>query len=197
MKLEIVDFNNYKKAIKIQREIFPNEDGTLNILASLDRDLFMKLTGMYYDDDNVKYYIAYINDEQIGITGIYQYQDDEAWLGWFGILPKHRNNGYGKILLNETMKQAKKLGCKTMRLYTDKKENNIAIRLYEKLGFLGEKYSAEELEYDCWIYSKNLYESRVELWNNKKLNLSYQSELDHIDEEKSKEIFNMYESIRK
>lgn len=51
MTIELVDFNNYKKAIKIQNEIFPNEDGTLNILASLDRELFMKKTGMFYEDE--------------------------------------------------------------------------------------------------------------------------------------------------
>ena len=40
MDLKKVDFNNYEIAIKIQKEIFPNEDGTLNILASLDRNIF-------------------------------------------------------------------------------------------------------------------------------------------------------------
>ena len=30
MEIKIVDFSNYKDAIKIQHEIFPNEDGTLN-----------------------------------------------------------------------------------------------------------------------------------------------------------------------
>lgn len=127
MTIELVDFNNYKIAIKIQNEIFPNEDGTLNILASLDRELFMKKTGMFYEDDNVKYYIAYINNEAIGITGIYHYQKDEAWLAWFGVLPKHN----------------------------------------------------------------------VKLWNNKKLNLLYQAELDHIDRQKTKEILKIYDEITK
>jgi hypothetical protein len=68
--LKIVDFSNYKTAIKIQREIFPNEDGTINILASLDRDLFIKTTGVFYVDDDVKYYLAYNNEEIVGITGL-------------------------------------------------------------------------------------------------------------------------------
>lgn len=42
MKFILVDFTNYKKAIEIQNKIFPKEDGTINILASLDRDLFKK-----------------------------------------------------------------------------------------------------------------------------------------------------------
>ena len=133
----------------------------------------MKTTGIYYDDDDIKYYIAYIDDQEVGITGIYRYQKDEAWLGWFGILPKYRKKGYGKMLLEETMKLAEKLGYKTMRLYTDKKENDKAIKLYEKSGFVGEKYLAEKLSYDCWIYSKSLYNDKAKLWNDKNLNLSY------------------------
>ena len=76
MIIKLVDFNNYEEAIKIQNEIFPHEDGTINILASLDRDLFMKKTEIFYEDDNVKYYIAYINNESVGITGIYQESPD-------------------------------------------------------------------------------------------------------------------------
>ena len=44
MEFVLVDFTNYKKAIEIQNIIFPNEDGTINILASLDRELFIKKT---------------------------------------------------------------------------------------------------------------------------------------------------------
>ena len=52
MDLTIVNFNNYKKAIKIQ--------------------------------------------------------NDEAWLAWFGILPKYRHKGYGKKLLEKTINLAQK-----------------------------------------------------------------------------------------
>lgn len=193
MNLDIVDFNNYKVAIQIQQEIFPQEDGRLNILASLDRNLFMKLSGLYYPDDNVKYYIASIENTPIGITGLYYENDKQVWLAWFGILPNHRGKGYGKILLEETMHLAKKRGFRELRLYTDKVDNSEAIKLYEKLGFVGEKYLAETLPYDCWIYSKNLYGENTELWNNKNLELSYQSDLEHIDIIRIQDIINLYE----
>ena len=35
MEFVLVDFTNYKKAIEIQNKIFPEEDGTVNILACL------------------------------------------------------------------------------------------------------------------------------------------------------------------
>lgn len=195
MIIKLVDFNNYKEAIKIQNAIFPNEDGTLNILASLDRNLFMEKTNLFYIDDNIKYYIAYEEDKQVGITGIYSYQKDEAWLAWFGILPKYQSKGYGKKLLEKTIEKVKEQGYQVFRLYTDRIENARAIKLYEKLGFTGEKYTAEKLSYNCWIYSKDLYSDNIRLWNNKNLKLSYQSELDHMDKQKVEEILNIYEKI--
>ena len=193
MEFVLVDFTNYKKAIEIQNTVFPNEDGTINILASLDRELFIKKTGIDYGEDNVKYYIVYDNNEEVGITGLYNYDSISAWLAWFGVLPDKRRKSYGKRILEKTMELAKQKGFKTMRLYTDAIENADAIKLYKKLGFIGEKYTAEELLYDCYIYSKSLNDEKVDLWNNKLLGLSEQSQLDHFPKKKIKEILDMYE----
>lgn len=76
MDLTIVNFNNYKKAIKIQ--------------------------------------------------------NDEAWLAWFGILPKYQHKGYGKKLLEKTINLAQKQGYKTLRLYTDKSDK--IIKIYNKIS---------------------------------------------------------------
>ena len=78
MEFVLVDFTNYKKAIEIQNKIFPEEDGTVNILASLDRNLFIEKTGMNYVDDHVKYYIVYDNNEEVGITGLYHYDNESG-----------------------------------------------------------------------------------------------------------------------
>lgn len=197
MELIPVDYTNYKCAIEIQKKIFPHEDGTMNILASLGRDLFQKRTGLSYEDDYIKYFIAYDNDEAVGITGIYYYENIDpksAWLAWFGVLPNKRRKHYGEQILQRTMRMARQEGFKTMRLYTDAVGNATAIKLYEKMGFVGEKYSAEQLSYDCRIYSKSLNNKRVDLWNNKMLGLSHQSELEQIPKERMAEILNMYEN---
>ena len=195
MRLELVDYTNYKKAIEIQNEIFPEEDGTINILASLDRDLFMRKTGLFYEDDHIKYYIAYDGDEVVGITGIYYYDNapTSAWLAWFGVLPDKRRRHYGEKILEQTMELVKQKGFETMRLYTDAIGNANAIKLYKKLGFTGEKYSAEKLSYDCYIYSRNLHGKKTDPWNNRILGLSYQSELERIPKEKIREILKAYE----
>ena len=198
MRLELIDFNNYKTGISVQKEIFPTEDGTLNILTSLDKNLFIKTTGILYVDYDPKYYLVYNNDEIIGITGLYCEKLvclESAWVGWFGVLKKFRGQGYGEKILNMTIELAKKEGYKTIRLYTDIKENKTAVKLYEKMGFIGEKYNAEKLIYDSYIFSKSLTEKQTELWKDKKLNLSYQTELDQMDETKIKEIFNKYENL--
>ncbi|MBR5389601.1 GNAT family N-acetyltransferase [Candidatus Saccharibacteria bacterium] len=199
MKLAPVDFTNYKKAIKMQKEIFPEEDGTINILASLDRDLFMQKTGLFYEDDHVKYYIAYHKDEAVGITGLYYYNNDResAWLAWFGVLPDKRRKHYGERIIAQTIEIAKQKGFNVIRLYTDAISNATAIKLYEKLGFVGEKYSAEELPYDCYIYSKSLHGEKVQLWNNKMLDLAFQSELENVPKDKIKEILKSYEQQNK
>ena len=47
---------------------------------------------------------------QFGVTGIYSYNEypDDAWLGWYGILPKYRSKGYGSIVFDKTVELAKK-----------------------------------------------------------------------------------------
>ena len=195
MNLILVDKTNYKKAIKIQREIFPHEDGALNILASLDRDLFINITGISYPDDHVKYYLAMEDNKYIGITGIYYNDLENAWLAWFGILKQFRNMGLGRKLLRKTCAIAAEMDFKSMRLYTDFNDNHNAINLYEAEGFVGEKYTLEKLAYDCRIYSKSLVGDSISLWNNKNLGLSYQSSLDHMNKEKINEILKKYDEI--
>lgn len=192
MELILVDKSNYKDAIKIQNNIFPKEDGTLNILASLDIDAFHKITGMQYHYIRNQYYLAKENGKYIGITGLYNYNLEEVWLGWFGILSNYRNKGYGTELLRKTVDLATSLNFKTIRLYTDYIDNHVATFLYEKEDFVQEKYTFENLPYDCRIYSKSLTDNEVTLWDNKNLYLTYQFELEHMDNEKIQEILNKY-----
>lgn len=196
LTVKIVDFDNALEAIELQRKIFP-EDGLLNILASLDRDLFQKETGIQYPDDHVKYYLAYLSGHPIGITGLYYQPGDteEMWVAWFGVLSEYRNQGYGSSILNWTMDEALRQGRKTIRLYTDMIECKDAITLYEKLGFHGEKYSAEDLSYDCYIFSKSLINEEISLWNNQFLGLAQQSSYEQMDDKLKEELFEKYKEL--
>ncbi len=117
LEFKIVDFSNALQAIEVQNSIF-EEDGLLNILASLDYDLFISLTKMSYPDDHVKYYLAYFKDEPIGITGFYYYPDyqEEMWLAWFGILPKYQRKGFGKKVLEWSINKVRLDGKKNFEI---------------------------------------------------------------------------------
>ena len=83
-------------ACKIQNEIFPEEDARQNFIEQINKDPYRK---------EMDYYIVYNGDVPVGVTGIYSYHEypETAWLGWFGILEKYRNNGFGGITLDKTI----------------------------------------------------------------------------------------------
>lgn len=193
LEYKVVDYFNALEAIDIQRNIF-EEDGLLNILDSLDYNLFISLTNLPYPDDHVKYYLAYLNNKPIAITGLYYYPDypDDMWLAWFGVLPEYQGRGYGKEVLKWSMNKALSEGKKNLRLYTDETNMSTAVNLYKSFGFIGEKYIGEELDYDCYLYSKSLISDEVELWNNKFLGLANQSSFEREDDDFKEKLFNIY-----
>lgn len=193
MKFEEVDFNNANLAIEVQKNIFPNEDGILNILASLDRNLFMELTDLSYPDDGVKYYLAYVDGKVVGITGLYNYLEhpEEAWLAWFGVIPEYRGLGYATKILEWSIEKSKENGKKVVRLYTDLEENKEAIKLYEKMGFKGEKYLSEILSYNCYIYSKSITQGNYP-WRERNLELGEQCDFETASPEFKEKIYNIY-----
>jgi RimJ/RimL family protein N-acetyltransferase len=107
-----IDKDNLELACKIQNEIFPKEDARQNYIEQINKASYRK---------EIDYYIVYNGNTPIGVTGIYSYPEysNIAWLGWFGILEKFRNNGYGSIALDKTIELAKVKGYREFRLYTD------------------------------------------------------------------------------
>lgn len=167
---------NLLLATEIQLRIFPEDCAYLHYKSAIDRNSELE-----------KYYLVYSNNEIIGITGLYSnediYETRSIWLGWFGILPQYRRNGYGERILFDTIEMAKNL-CKEFaypikyfRLYTSERENKEAQFLYQKVMDLSEYYiNEQDINYDnhCVIFSKNLFEDTdcsIEPWDNKFLDL--------------------------
>ena len=173
MKFERITYDNLELACQMQNEIFPLEDARENFIEQIKKDPYRK---------EMDYRIVYVNDEPVGITGIYAYHEypDDAWLGWFGVLEKYRGKGYGTQILNKTIDRAQQEGYKNFRLYTDEDAKD-AHRLYEKAGLIKEIYDREDdrsgyFDVEIYIYSKSLTNTKVELWNNRLLGLKEQGE---------------------
>ena len=162
---------NIDEIVKTQMEIFPSECG-----------YFQYNYALICGKDYWKYWIVYDNEEIIGITGLYSDFDinetNSIWLGWFGIRPQYRRKGYGKEVLEYTIKEAYKLAniypIKYLRLYTSIDENKEAQLLYSKLMDEKEKYNnINDNNYNetCYIWTKALYNDKITPWNNKYLGL--------------------------
>ena len=173
-----IDFNNLELACKIQNELFPEEDGRKNFIEQINNDPYRK---------EQEYYIVYFEEEPIGVTGIYSYHEypESAWLGWFGILEKYRNNGYGGIVLDKTIQLAKEKKYTKFRLYTDEFAKS-AHKLYKSRGMVEELYDNPEdkdeyFDAKIYIYSLSLTDEPIDLWNNKILGLKEQGEKEHLN----------------
>lgn len=177
---EKVTNENLDLAIKIQNTIFPNENGALNLKASADKSFVEEVYGKDYRK-SVDFWICKNEDgEPIGITGIYSYVEypNDAWCGWFGIMPNMQGKGYGRKLFSWTIEKAKEMGFENFRLYTDLEDNNIAAGLYRKVGMIEEPYTAEDMgEEKIVIFSKSLISENTEKFRNKNLFLKKQEEI--------------------
>ena len=173
---ERITYDNLELACKIQNTIFPEEDGRQNFIEQINKDPYRK------EQD---YSIVYINEEPVGITGIYSYHEypESAWLGWFGILNEYRGKGYGRLALETTIEKAKEKGYTKFRLYTDEFATS-AHKLYESCGLVKELYDNPDdldafIDAKIYIYSKSLTPDQIDLWNNKNIGLKEQSYKEH------------------
>jgi len=167
-----VTYENLEVAVRIQNQIFINEDGRKNYIEGIINDPYRK---------EMVNYIVYNKDIPIGVVGLYSYSEypNDAWLSWFGVLEEYRNNGYGSRMFDFFEKISKDKGYLSIRVYTDN-EFDSAIKLYVKKGMIKEDYhnvlESKEINDETIIFSKSLTLDKVKKWNNKFLGLTIQSE---------------------
>ncbi|KAB8136231.1 GNAT family N-acetyltransferase [Gracilibacillus oryzae] len=103
-------------------------------------------------DEALDPYIIYENNTIIGAFYLTYTpnSEDNYWIGGFQIDKEQQGKGYGKQSLQKIMEliKAKHPDCKVISL-TVEKENNKAIRLYEKAGFINQN---EENDYQEVVY---------------------------------------------
>ena len=88
------------------------------------------------------------NNEMIGFISLFKYEDDidveyTPWYATIYVKKEYRGKGYSKILNDEILKEAKRLGYNTIYLKTD------LVNYYEKFGakFMHELDNGEKLYY--------------------------------------------------
>ena len=176
IKFVVITKDNLELACKIQNTIF-KEDARENFIEQINKDPYRK---------ELEYYIVYLKDKPIGVTGVYAYHEypDTGWLGWFGILKEYRQNGYGGIVLDKTIELVRKKGYKEFRLYTDEFATS-AHKLYESRGLIKELYDNpddkdEYFDGKIYIYSISLTDKKIDLWNNKIIGLKGQGKKEYL-----------------
>ena len=169
LRFEELNKDNIKIAAKLQYEIFP----TSSAYSVYKSKITGERKGLYIG------YIAYMGDIPVGVTGIYEIPEysDTVWLSWFGLKKEYRKLGYGKRIFDYTAQMAKAIGKKYLRLYTFEIWNNEAQTFYKRNMDLGEYYYNEKEHKDIFegkpkIFSMSLCNEKVELWNNKFINIS-------------------------
>lgn len=101
------------------------------------------------------------NDEDtvIGICGLFALLPNftkELWLGWFGILPEHRNKGLGKDVLDWMKEKAKNAGAEKIFSYVDK--SGTPLPFYFRNGFKRVCSVGEYLQQNPTVSSEDDFE---------------------------------------
>lgn len=169
LRFEELTKENIKIAAKVQNDIFP----TSSAYVTYKRKVTGKNSHFYMG------YIAYLGNEPVGVTGLYEIPEytDTIWLSWFGVKEEYRKAGYGKQLLDYTIKMAKECDKKFLRLYTFEIWNEEAQVFYKKNMDIVEDYFNEREHKGIFkgkprIFSITLCDEKVEVWNNKFINIS-------------------------
>lgn len=162
-----VDLNNIDIAYNMQKNEWPD-----------DKDYFaFEDTAKNGDDKNINF-IAYIENNPIGIIGVYQENIDpkSLWLEWFCIDKKYRGKGYGKQMLLDIIEYCKQFDdIDFLRLESNLSIERESTNLYLKVMDFIEKYTIEKSEdYNgYYICTKCLKPNTNYIpWNNRFLGLN-------------------------
>lgn len=154
--------SNYNEILKIKHKLFPE---------SISDEDYIK----YFNNDiKSNYYLILYNNKPCATIGWYDFDNsnNNAFVGWFGVLPEYQGKGIGNEILNFIIQEVKSLQYNYLRVYTDKVENFISTKLYDKLFDVREEYTYPDKignTNNFLVYTKFLND-KYELWNNTPLN---------------------------
>lgn len=126
LKLKIREYKDKDKneVISIWKDIFNSNKSHNNPNLVIN----MKIK----QNDNL-FFIAEENNQIVG-TIIAGFDGHRGWLYSLAVIPKKRNQGIGKLLVNKALDELIKIGCLkvNLQIYSN---NDLVINFYKKLGF--------------------------------------------------------------
>ena len=162
IKFEKMNEVNKSIMIEIKRQLFPESNS--------EEDY----TFAEHNPEFSEYFLVYCDDMPCAITGWYDFDKRkvDAFMGWYGVLPKFRNKGIGSKVFDETVKIVKAKNYPYFRLYTDVVVNKESVALYQKKGMIMEKYEADDAigKNGNFVVFTLPLKNKHEPWNNRLLN---------------------------
>lgn len=129
--VEAVDEANIERFARIVLEAFAGELGAMDLAQEIARRR-AELTG------TGRGLLARIDGEPAGILWRYDEAQD-TWINLLGMRPSFQRRGIGRRLLCHTLLEAYGRGCRSV-LINVLAENERAMRLYRRLGFVDQVY---------------------------------------------------------
>ena len=87
--------------------------------------------------DYWKVFLLRAEGDVVGVSGLYRQPgmaETVCWIGWFGIRPRFRRQGFGKLAMYALIDFARQIPVKELWVYTGSSDN-IAVNFYQSLGF--------------------------------------------------------------
>jgi len=84
-----------------------------------------------------KVFLLKAEGDVVGVSGLYRQPgmaETVCWVGWFGIRPRFRRQGFGKRAMHALIDFARHTGVKELWVYTGSSDN-IAVSFYRSLIF--------------------------------------------------------------
>lgn len=85
-------------------------------------------------DPRTHLFVLYVNDEPAGYVELYQHNDDEVEIAYFGLFSAYIGRGLGKHLLSYGIERAWELGPKRVWVHTCNLDGPHALMNYQKRG---------------------------------------------------------------
>jgi ribosomal protein S18 acetylase RimI-like enzyme len=87
--------------------------------------------------DYWKVFLVRARCDVVGVSGLYRQPGmphNVCWIGWFGIRPRFRREGFGTKAMYALFDFARSIGCQELWVYTGSSDD-VAVSFYKSLGF--------------------------------------------------------------